>query len=96
MACPYGMRFVHHGLKAVDKCTFCNHRVKKGLDPACVTACPARARVFGDLDDNTSEVSRLVTTRPTTVLKPELGTEPMVFYINGDTSLMESGLHERK
>jgi tetrathionate reductase subunit B len=95
MACPYGMRFVHHGLKAVDKCTFCNHRVKKGLEPACVTACPAGARVFGDLDDNTSEVSRLVTTRPTTVLKPDLGTEPMVFYLNGDSTLMESGLHER-
>jgi tetrathionate reductase subunit B len=92
MACPYGMRFVHPVLKVVDKCSLCNKRVKNGLLPVCVTACPAGARIFGDLDDNTSELSRLVATKPTKVLKPELGTKPMVYYINGDTELMKTGV----
>lgn len=96
MACPYGMRFVHPRLKVIDKCTFCEHRVKLGLKPACVAACPANARIFGDINDNTSDVSKLVTTKSTTVLKPELGTEPKVFYIDADMDLMEAGIKERK
>jgi tetrathionate reductase subunit B len=96
MACPYGMRFVHPRLKVIDKCTFCEHRVKQGLKPACVAACPANARIFGDINDNTSDVSKLVTTKSTTVLKPELGTEPKVFYIDADMDLMEAGIKERK
>ena len=43
-ACPYGARYVHpEGY--VDKCTFCAHRVKDGLDPACVSVCPT---LFGE------------------------------------------------
>jgi Fe-S-cluster-containing dehydrogenase component len=37
-ACPYDARFVHPG-GYVDKCTFCIHRVEKGVDPACVAVC---------------------------------------------------------
>jgi tetrathionate reductase subunit C len=96
MACPYNMRYVHPKLKVVDKCTFCDHRVKNGLEPACVAACPPRARIFGDLNDNTSEVTRLVTTMPTTVLKPDLGTAPRVFYIGADKDLEEARIHARK
>ena len=96
MACPYGMRFVHPRLKVIDKCTFCHHRVKYGLEPACVAACPPKARIFGNLNDSTSAVAKLVTTKPTTVLKPDLGTEPRVFYIDGDKDLMEAGIHDRK
>jgi tetrathionate reductase subunit B len=96
MACPYNMRYVHPKLKVVDKCTFCDHRVKNGLEPACVAACPPRVRTFGDLNDNTSAVAKLVTTMPTTVLKPELGTEPRVFYIGADKDLEEARIHARK
>lgn len=87
-ACPYEARFLHPEKKIANKCTFCIHRVDKGVVPACVNTCQGRARIFGDLNDSNSEVARLVAREHIHVLKPELGTEPRVFYIGGDTSLM--------
>jgi tetrathionate reductase subunit B len=83
-ACPYDMRYPHPETGVVDKCDFCIHRVSQGLEPACVEACPSRARIFGDLNDPDSEVSRMITSNPVTVLRPEKGTEPNVFYIAAD------------
>jgi Fe-S-cluster-containing dehydrogenase component len=65
----------------VEKCIFCDHRVKKGKDPYCVEACPASARVFGDLNDKNSKVSNLLKKHKSEVLKPEEGTDPNVYYI---------------
>ena len=86
-ACPYDARFSHPDKKIADKCTFCAHRVDKGVVPACVNTCQGKARIFGDLNDPTSEVARLVAKEPVQVLKPELGTEPRVFYIASDTGV---------
>ncbi len=79
-ACPYGARFVHPEGHA-DKCTFCLHRVREGLPPACVAVCPTRCMHFGDLDDPHSEVSRLLAARAHHILLPEAGTGPRVFYL---------------
>jgi len=65
----------------VEKCTFCSHRVAEGLEPRCVVACPTGARVFGDLADPESEVTRLMHENPTYTVFPEKGTEPSVHYI---------------
>lgn len=82
-ACPYDARYVHPD-GYVDKCTFCEHRTKDGKDPACVTVCPTRALIFGDLNDPNSEVRHLLETRNAYVLHPEAGTEPNVFFLTSD------------
>lgn len=85
-ACPYGARYFNPIKKVADKCTFCQQRVDKGLEPACVTTCVGRARVFGDIADPGSEISKRISGKPVQVIKPQLGTEPMVFYIGLDTT----------
>lgn len=88
-ACPYGARFTHPDLKVADKCTFCMHRVDAGIAPACVNGCQGGTRIFGDLDDHDSEVYKIVSTLPTTVLKPGQDTKPQVFYISAPSTLDE-------
>lgn len=65
----------------VEKCTLCDHRVKKGLLPHCVNSCPANARVMGDLNDPNSAASKLLAKYRHWRLKEHLGTEPKVFYV---------------
>ena len=72
----------------VEKCIFCDHRVKEGKDPYCVESCPASARVFGDLNDKNSNISKVLKKHKSTVLKPEEGTSPNVFYIRSFKKVM--------
>jgi molybdopterin-containing oxidoreductase family iron-sulfur binding subunit len=67
--------------KVMTKCTFCVHRIAKGLEPACANVCPVNAITFGDLDDPNSMVSGLIAKNESHVLKPHLGTRPKVHYI---------------
>jgi len=81
-ATPYEQaRSERHPSGVVMKCNFCRHRISAGKDPACVANCPAVARYFGDLDDPTSTVSRLIKERGGYTLHPELGTGPAVYYL---------------
>lgn len=88
-ACPYGARYVlpeasatHFGqVRVIDKCTWCYHRITRGILPACVEVCPVGARVFGDLRDPQSQVRKILAEKRVSVLKPDLGTEPKVYYV---------------
>jgi molybdopterin-containing oxidoreductase family iron-sulfur binding subunit len=73
----------NHRKGVEEKCTFCVHRVEKGLDPACVANCPAFALHFGDLDDPDSEVSKLLEGHSSFRLEEGFNTEPRVHYVGG-------------
>ena len=64
----------------VEKCHFCIHRTRKGLQPACMEACPTGARVFGNLLDPKSELRYVLENKTVFRLKEELGTEPKIWY----------------
>jgi len=65
----------------VQKCTFCADKLKAGEQPACVEVCPPSCRIFGDLNDQDSEISRLIRSENAFQLLPVMGTEPSVYYI---------------
>jgi len=79
-ACPYGSRFWNPKKQTADKCTLCYHRITKGLQPACVEVCPVHARVFGDLADDESPISKFCRDNQVMALKPELRTGAKVMY----------------
>lgn len=95
-SCPYDVRFANPFRKTADKCTFCVHRVQRGLQPACVVTCMTRARIFGDLNDPDSEVSKIIATQPVRVLKPEANTDPRVYYIASDMLTIDAGRQDPK
>ncbi|MEZ5462644.1 4Fe-4S dicluster domain-containing protein [Dokdonella sp.] len=86
-ACPYGAREFSAKRGVMQKCTLCVDRIyNETLDeadrqPACVLACPTRARHFGDLGDAESNVSKLVEERGGYALMPELGYKPVNRYL---------------
>ena len=83
-ACPYGARFLHPVMHTAEKCTFCYHRVVQGKVPACVEVCPTGARIFGDVRARSSPLVRFRRFNEIQVLKPQLNTEPKVYYANMD------------
>ncbi len=83
-ACPYDSIYLDPETNTAAKCHFCAHRIDMGLEPACVVVCPEHAILAGDLDDPATEISHKLATAQTTVRKPEQGTGPKLFYINGN------------
>ncbi len=84
MACPYGARFFHPKYKVADKCTFCYHRISKGMKTACVDACSFGARRIGNLKDPNDPVTKIIKTERVGILKDEYGTKPQVYYLGLD------------
>ena len=81
-ACPYGARFLdpRHANK-VDKCDFCVDRLEQGLMPACVEACDAGARLFGDVNAPTGEFAEYIKRSDLTRRMPSLGIKTSVVYV---------------
>ena len=79
-ACPYKVRHMSHHEGISVKCWFCWDMVKEGGEPACVSTCPTQVRIFGDLDDPDSRVSRFVAQNRAEPLRPDLNTRPKIFY----------------
>ena len=65
----------------VEKCNFCNERIAKGLNPACVDACTEKALIFGNINDPKSKIRKILKDNYSIRRKPILGTEPEVYYI---------------
>lgn len=86
-ACPYGVREVENERKVMTKCTLCVDRIydmnlpESDRKPACVMACPTSARLFGDVHDPDSEVSRAIRDCAGYTLMPEWGTRPANHYL---------------
>jgi formate-dependent nitrite reductase membrane component NrfD/ferredoxin len=83
-ACPYDAIYIDPDTHTAAKCHYCSHRTDLGLEPACVVVCPTQSIIAGDLDDPQSHISRLVAREKVSVRKPEQGTVPKLFYIDGD------------
>ncbi len=96
-ACPFGSRsfnfsdprkyledptpdFPTRTKGVVEKCEFCSERLAEGKLPACVEESEGALK-FGDLEDPHSEVSKALEERYSIRRKPELGTEPCVYYL---------------
>lgn len=77
----YGYGKVHERKKGImEKCTLCEERTEDGLEPTCVVCCPLEARMYGDLDDPESEISKVYRERRVKHLLEDRGTKPQVFY----------------
>ncbi|MEZ5305779.1 MAG: 4Fe-4S dicluster domain-containing protein [Pyrinomonadaceae bacterium] len=94
-ACPYDALYIHPETKTAAKCNYCSHRVDLGLEPACVVVCPEHAIISGDMDNPGSEISKILGRETVSVRKEEKGTNPKLFYIDGDkASLDPSDAHK--
>ncbi|MES9875063.1 MAG: 4Fe-4S dicluster domain-containing protein [Candidatus Sedimenticola sp. 20ELBAFRAG] len=86
-ACPYGAREFDEKNKVMKKCTLCIDRItdmslpENERKPACVLACPTRARIYGDVHDPDSEVSVAIREQGGYQLQPEWGTQPANQYL---------------
>lgn len=88
-ACPYDAIYIDPYEQTAAKCNYCTHRTDVGLAPPCVTVCPTHAIICGDLEDPHSEIGRLASRESVQVRKPEKGTLPKLFYIDGDRASLD-------
>jgi len=94
-ACPYDQLFIDPNTRTAEKCNFCANRVENTLQPACVSVCPTECRIFGDLDDPTSEVAQILQREAVSVRRPDKGTKPKIFYIGAEDAAIEPEIAAR-
>lgn len=81
-ACPYKRIYFNPKRAISQKCVMCFARLEQGVAPACVRQCPGRVRHFGYLDDENSDIYKLVNVWKVAIrLHPEFGTQPNVYYV---------------
>ena len=81
-ACPYKAIYYNPETQTSEKCIMCYPRVELGIAPACDRQCPGRTRAFGYIDDEESQVFKLIKEFKVALpLHPEYGTEPNVYYV---------------
>ncbi len=86
-ACPYGARYINPEIDKVDKCDFCVDRITEGQEPACVATCIAGARIFGDLDDPDSRVSKFVASGAENNVSSKVNVGPNIYYLDSHNNL---------
>ncbi|MED5372492.1 MAG: 4Fe-4S dicluster domain-containing protein [Myxococcota bacterium] len=94
-ACPYDAIYVDPDSGTAAKCHYCGHRVESGLEPSCVVVCPTHSIIAGDMDDPSSEISKVLAKNAVTVRKPEQGTAPKLFYVEGHDASMHPTAGQR-
>jgi len=89
--CPYDALYIDPETSTAAKCNYCSHRVDSGREPACVTVCPEDAILAGDLEDRDTDIAETVAGEEVQARKPEKGTEPKLFYVDGDEGSITPG-----
>lgn len=84
-ACPFGAVYYDKDDDEIGKCNLCFHLIDNDMEPACVSTCMTRCRVFGDLNDPKSEASRLLEKKKDCIMplpKPwDTAAKPNIFYV---------------
>ena len=94
-ACPYDALYIDPDTNTAAKCNYCAHRVDVGREPACVSVCPEHAIIAGDMENPKTEISQLLARQQVKVRKPEKGTQPNLFYIDGDEASLNAEVTDR-
>ena len=66
LACPFGTIKPETSCRVISKCDLCPPRLQAGKRPACVTACPADALKFAELEELEQQGYRQVESRQIT------------------------------
>ena len=94
--CPYDALYIDPETSTAAKCNYCSHRVDSGREPACVTVCPEDAIIAGDMEDQSTEINQTIADQEVQARKPEKGTEPKLFYVDGDEASITPGTTGRE
>ncbi|MCD7725714.1 MAG: carboxypeptidase regulatory-like domain-containing protein [Clostridiales bacterium] len=82
-SCPYGAIYWNEEKNVAQKCTMCAHIIDSGVQPCkprCSHSCPTDSIEYYDIEPE--EMAKIVEEQGLEVYRPELGTNPHVYYKN--------------